>query len=296
MQNYSSVLILYSPTALKGKIGDFLPHIKERLHARYSVVDYLTGRSSEDMAVLAEKNASKYDIIVACGGDGTIHQIVNGVMRSEAKPLVGVLPFGTCNDVGHSLKIPTDVNKAIDCLLRLNTQEYDLMFDGTNYGVYAMAAGYLTDCSYSASSKVKKRVGRLAYVGYGIKSIFKFKEFPLTVVADKERIHGKFFYMMLMNGEYTGGFKLNAGECLNNGKIKLVMIKKKNPIASLFTFIKLFMFGIKSIRKSKCAVVKDVSSLEIQNHSNVAFTFDGEKLQFLKKKVTVASGLKFICK
>ena len=99
-----------------------------------------------------------------------------------------------------------------------------------------------------------------------------------------------------MNGEYTCGFKLNAGESLNNGKIKLVMIKKKNPIASLFTFIKLFMFGIKSIRKSKCAVVKDVSSLEIQNHSNVAFTFDGEKLQFLKKKVTVASGLKFICK
>jgi len=150
-----------------------------------------------------------------------------------------------------------------------------------------MAAGYLTDCSYATSSKVKKRIGRLAYVGYGIKSIFKFKALPMTVVADGERIHDKFVYCMLVNGESTGGFRVNKGEVLNNERVKLVMIKKRNFFASLFVFLRLFLFGIKNIRKSKLAIVRDVHNVEIENHSNTSFTFDGEKAKFLKKKVTI---------
>lgn len=295
MKQYSSILILYSPTAMKGKIGEFLPTIKQRLSVRYTTVDCMTGSSSEDMEYLAERNASKYDIIVACGGDGTLHQIVNGVVKSGEKPLVGLLPFGTCNDVARSLHIPFELNKAIDCLLRLNTTKYDLMNDGSNYGVYTIAAGYLTDCSYSASSKVKKRVGRLAYVGSGIRSIFKFKALPITVVADGERFHDKFVYFMLVNGESTGGFKVNKGEHLYNERVKLVMIKRKNFFGSLFVFLRLFMFGIKNIRKSKLAIVRDVHSVEIENHANTPFTFDGEKHKFLKKKINVDTLVTFIC-
>ncbi len=279
---------------MKGKIGDFLLIIKQRLSLRYSIVECMTGSSSQDMEDLAEKNATKFDIIVSCGGDGTLHQIVNGVIKSNARPLVGVLPFGTCNDVARTLKIPFDLNKSIDCLLRLNVTDYDIMNDGEQYGVYTIAAGYLTDCSYSASSKFKKKIGRLAYVGTGVKSFFKFKALPMTVIADGERIHGKFVYMMLVNGESTGGFRLNKGEELCNEHVKLVMIKKKNIFASWFVFLRLFMFGIKNIRKSKLAIVRDVHKVEIENHSNTPFTFDGEKIHFLKKKFIVDKHIKLI--
>ncbi len=280
---------------MKGKIGEFLPLLKQRLSVRYSTVDCITGSSSEDMEYLAEANASKYDIIVACGGDGTLHQIVNGVAKSGEHTLVGLLPFGTCNDVARSLHIPLDFNKAVDCLLRLNTTRYDLMFDGSDYIVYTMAAGYLTNCSYSASSKIKKKVGRLAYVGSGIRSIFKLKSLPITVVADGERFHDKFAYVMLVNGESTGGFKVNKGENLYNERVKLVMIRRKNLISSLFVFLRLFLFGIKNIRKSKYAVVRDVHNIEIENHSNTPFTLDGEKRKFLKKKINVDDNITFIC-
>ena len=90
---------------------------------------------------------------------------------------------------------------------------------------------------------------------------------------------------MAMNGESTGGFKLNKGEIINNGKVKLVMIKKSK--SSLFTFIKLFLFGIKSILKSKNAIVREVQRFEIENHANTPFTIDGEKAKFLKKKFEV---------
>ena len=94
--------------------------------------------------------------------------------------------------------------------------------------------------------------------------------------------------MMAINGDSTGGFKLNKGEIINNGKVKVVLIKRGRGISSLFTFIKLFLFGIKSIKRSKNAIIREVKHFQIENHSNAPFTIDGEKTRFLKKKEQVA--------
>ncbi len=269
---------------MKGKIDEHLPHIKQRLLLRYEKVDAMATpvEGAEDIAF---SFASKYDILVSCGGDGTLHEVINGVMKSGSQPIVAILPFGTCNDVARTFKIPFDLDKAIDCILRLNTTSYDVMFDEKDYITYALATGYLTKASYSASSKIKKRIGRLAYVFSGIRCMFQFDALPITITCDDERIHGKFIYLMAMNGESTGGFKLNKGEVINNGSVKLVLIKKAR--GCLFTFLKLFLFGIKSIRKSKNAIIREVKHFEIENHANTPFTLDGEKAKFLKKKIHV---------
>ena len=242
------------------------------------------------------KNAGKYDIIVSCGGDGTLHQVANGVLKSGHDTIVGVLPFGTCNDVARTLGIPTDLNLAIDCILRLNTTKYDVATDGSDYMIYSLAGGYLTGTSYEASSKSKRFFGKMAYVFNALKSLFKFKSFPMTFNINGERVHGKFKFFMMLNGESAGGFRLNKGEDLNNGKVKLILIKKSKFLGSLFSMLKLFLFGVKNIKKSKNIILRDVESVEIENHSNIPFTFDGEKFKFLRKKFVVNKTLNFIKK
>ena len=280
---------------MKGKIGEHLPYIKQRLLVRYKEVDAMATpkQGAEDLAF---NNAGKYDIIISCGGDGTLHEVINGVMKSGNQPIVAIFPFGTCNDVARSFKIPLNLDGAIDCVLRLNTTNYDVMFDGKNYITYTLATGYLTDASYSVSSNVKKKIGRFAYVCAGIKSAFHYKALPLTVTCDSERVHGKFIYLMAMNGESAGGFRLNKGEIINNGKVKIVLIKKSKGLSSLFTFIKLFLFGIHSIMKSKNAIVREVESFKIENHSNAPFTVDGEKDKFLKKEIHVQQVMQIVKK
>ena len=284
MKEVKSVLIIYNPFAKKGKIVDFLPYIKQRLLLRYEKVDAMA-TPKEGAEDIAQSFAGKYDIIVSCGGDGTLHETINGVMKSGFNPIIAIFPFGTCNDVARTFKIPFNIDKAIDCVLRLKTTSYDVMFDGTDYITYALATGYLTQASYVVPSKVKRKIGRFAYVIAGLKCLFKFDALPITITCDNERIHGKFVYAMAMNGESTGGFKLNKGEVINNGKVKVVLIKRGKWC--LFTFIKLFLFGIKSIMKSKNAVIREVEHFEIENHANAPFTADGEKLKFLKKKFQV---------
>ncbi len=287
MINCKSVLIIYNPNALKGKIDEELPKIKQRLLLRYSQVDSMAGQTENGAEEIALKYSSKYDIVIACGGDGTVHQVLNGVMKSGANPIIGVLPCGTCNDLARTLKIPFDLMQATDCILRLNTKKHDIMYDGKEYIAYTLANGYLTQTSYCASSELKKRVGRFAYVLSGIRMAFKFKEFPMTLTCDGERIHGKFTYMMLVNGESTGGFKINRGDHTHDGKVKLVLVKKGKCLGGLIAFAKMFLFGLHSVKKNKNVIIRDVQKVEIENHANEPFTLDGEKCKFLKRTITV---------
>ncbi len=280
MKDYQSVLIVYNPNALKGKISEYIPKIKQRLSLRFSVVDNMATPETGAEAI-AYKYATKYDIIVSCGGDGTFHEIANGVKKANADTVIAVLPFGTCNDVAHTLGIPKNLDKAIDCILRFNTAEYDLIYDGKDYITYTLAAGYLTNVSYTTSKAVKRKIGRLAYVLEGIKDLFTFRALPMTINYDGVKENGKYVYLMLMNSKYIGGFKVNPHEHLDNKKVKLVAIKK--GFWSLFTYIKMFLFGVNSIKKSKCAIVCDVSSITVENHANETFTMDGEMYRFLYK-------------
>ena len=296
MKNYSSILIIYNPSAMKGKINEFIPKIKQRLLLRFSQVDAMYSANTNGAENLAFKFASKYDVVVSCGGDGTLHEVVNGVMKSGANPVVGVLPCGTCNDVAMSLGIPKKLDKAIDCLLRMNTTNYDIMYDGKEFITYSIATGYLVKSTYSATEKSKQKFGRFAYFMSALKCLFKLESIPVTVTCDGTRYHNKIAYLMFLNGENAGGFKLNARADIGNGKVKFVMIKRTNAFLNFLTFIKMFMFGVKSIRKHKSVVIKDVQNFEIENHANASFILDGEKIKFLKKSVEVTPGITIIKK
>jgi len=296
VKNYSSILIIYNPSAMKGKINEHIPKIKQRLLLRFSQVDAMYSSDINGAENLAFKFASKYDVVVSCGGDGTLHEIVNGVMKSGANPVIGVLPCGTCNDVAMSLGIPKKLDKAIDCLLRMNTTNYDIMYDGKEYITYSVATGYLVKSTYSATEKSKQKFGRFAYFMSALKCLFKLDSIPVTVTCDGTRYHNKIAYLMFLNGENAGGFKLNEGADVGNGKVKFVMIKRTNAFLNFLTFIKMFMFGVKSIRKHKSVVIKDVQNFEIENHANASFILDGEKIKFLKKSVQVLEGLTIIKK
>jgi len=296
VKNYQSVLIIYNPNAMKGKVDEYIPKIKQRLLLRFIQVDAMSSPEINGAETLANKYAGKYDIIVSCGGDGTLHNVINGIMKSEFRPTVAILPFGTCNDIARTLKIPFDLDKAIDCILRLNTTNYDLMSDGNQYISYSLATGYLVKSTYSPTNKLKRRFGRFAYFLCALKCLFKFDSIPITLTLEGERIHTKVAYLMVINGESAGGFHLNKNEVVNNGKVKMVLIKKTNPFSNFVTFMKLFFFGIKSIIRSKNTVVRDVKHLEIENHSNVTFVLDGEKTKFLRKEIEVNSQIEIIKK
>ncbi len=290
-----SVLMLYNPTARKGKIANFLPYIESRLKTKYKIVDFLASKSAEDLKLQAKNNAGLYDLIIIAGGDGSIHLAINGIKESGYNPQVAFLPYGTVNDVCHTLRMPKNMRKAMDIILRGETIEYDTMKDNEKYYMYTLAGGMFVSTSFKTNRRMKNVFGKLAYYFTGIKEIFQMRSLPLTIEADGEKFHGKYILCMLLNSSSAAGYKVNKDRDIDDQLIDLILIeKKKHYFHSLFVLARMFLFGMKSIRKSKLVTIRKCKKIHIENHSYEPWTKDGEQEDFLKKDIEISSPLKVI--
>ena len=285
-----SLIVIYNPNARKGKIKQVMPYILSRLSTKFSPCEAVQTKSAEDMVDLARKNAEKYDYIVVAGGDGSIHNVVNGVKQSKGRPKLGFLPYGTVNDVCKTLNIPRKLDKAIDVILRGQTIKYDIMQENGNYMIYTFAGGMFVSTSFQTSTGMKRVLGKLAYFITGAKQLFSMRTLPLTVEIDGERHHGRYIIAMVLNSASAAGFKINKERDIDDGLIDVVLIEKKRSfLVALITLVKMFLFGLKSIKKQKNVVVQKCKIVKIQNHSNEPFTQDGEEARFLTKEINISS-------
>jgi diacylglycerol kinase (ATP) len=284
-----SVIVIYNPNARKGKIKDVMPYIQQRLATKFKPCDTVQTKSAEDMIELARKNAEKYDCIVVAGGDGSIHNVINGVKQSKGRPTLGFLPYGTVNDVCRTLNVPKDLDKAIDVILRGETIKYDIMQEGDNYMIYTFAGGMFVSTSFKTGTGMKRVLGKIAYFLTGAKQLFSMRTLPLTVTIDGERHHGRYIMMMVLNSTSAAGFKINKERDIDDGLIDVILVeKKKSYIKALFTLLRMFLFGLDNVRKCKNVVIKKCKTVKVENHSNESFTQDGEEAGFLTKEISIA--------
>ena len=252
-----SVLVLYNPTARKGKIAKFLPYIETRLKTKYKIVDFVASKSSEDLKAQAKNNAGLYDLIIIAGGDGSLHLAVNGIKESGHNPTLAFLPYGTVNDVCRTLRMPRNMRKAMDIILRGETIKYDTMKDKEKYYIYTLAGGMFVSTSFKTNRKLKNIFGKLAYYFTGAKEIFSMRSLPLTVVADNERFHGRYILCMVLNSSSAAGYRINKDKDINDQLVDLILVeKKRNYLHSLIVLARMFLFGIKNIRKSRLVTIR----------------------------------------
>ena len=285
-----SLLVIYNPNARKGKIKEVMPYILERLSTKFKPCEAVQSKSAEDMIDLARKNSEKYNCIVVAGGDGSIHNVINGVKQGKGRPTLGFLPYGTVNDVCRTLNIKKDLDKAIDVILRGETIKYDIMQEDNNYMIYTLAGGMFVSTSFKTSTGMKRVLGKLAYFITGAKQLFSMRTLPLTVTIDGERHHGRYIMAMVLNSRSAAGFRINKERDIDDGLMDVILVEKKRSyVKALFTLLKMFLFGLNSVRKHKNVVIQKCKTVKIENHSNEPFTQDGEEADFLTKEIKMSS-------
>ncbi|MFQ6724345.1 MAG: diacylglycerol/lipid kinase family protein, partial [Clostridia bacterium] len=150
--------------------------------------------------------------------------------------------------------------------------------------------GMFVSTSFQTSTGMKKVLGKLAYFITGAKQLFSMRTLPLTITIDGERYHGRYIMAMVLNSRSAAGFRINKERDIDDGLMDVILIEKKRSyIKALFTLLKLFLFGINSVRKQKNVVIQKCKNVKIENHSNEPFTQDGEEAEFLTKEIKMAS-------
>ena len=208
--------VILNPASGRGRGKKLLPTLERLLHASNLDFNLLLTERPWHAAELAETAARQgADVLIAAGGDGTVNEIINGLMRARLdgfnKTALGVLSIGTGNDFAASLDLPVKLAESVQAITRNTRRLVDVgLLKGCNFpdsryfgncvGIGFDAAGGIL------AEKITWASGLLAYLIAALQNIFIYYKAPtLKIQLDSESIHMPSLLVSIMNGKRIGG-------------------------------------------------------------------------------------------
>ena len=188
---------------------------------------FTSGRG--DATRLAREHAAEHDMVACIGGDGTLSEVLAGLMQISDPPPVGYFPMGTANDVATTLGLPkNDTIGAARAILKGTPHPFDVGgFGDHDYFAYIAAFGAFTEVSYATPQDQKKVLGHLAYVLQGAASLGKIERIPTHIEYDDGVFDGELVYGSMSNSTSVAGIVRLRDEMvsLGDGMSELVLVK-----------------------------------------------------------------------
>lgn len=214
------MLLVVNPVSGKKLAKQYMMRMINRFdQAGYNVTACCT-QINKNAYDIVKNRGREFDIVVCCGGDGTLKETVCGIMELGLDIPVGYLPMGSTNDFAHSMNIPTDVFEAVEAIINGEPKPVDIGQFGNENFIYVAGFGNFTAISYSANQKLKNVLGKNAYYLQAVKEFFRMKPFHARVEADGEFFEGDYFYGEASNSYSIAGMPVlhNMGVEFDDGK------------------------------------------------------------------------------
>ena len=227
------LLFIFNPKAGKGKIKTHLLSIIDIFNKNgYEVIAHAT-QASRDAYEKALQYADQVDLIVCSGGDGTLDEVVTGIMEKGSDVPVGYIPAGSTNDFANSLFMPRQPVKAALNIMEEQLYNCDIGRFNRQTFAYVAAFGLFTDVSYQTDQNMKNILGHAAYLLEGVKRLFDIKSYHIRLKTDELVDEDDYIYGMVTNSRSVGGFKNLTGKNvdMNDGLFEVTLVKMpKNPL------------------------------------------------------------------
>lgn len=271
------MMLLINPVAGRTALSSQLISVIDTFVKAGYEVNTVTTQNVEHLEQCAIDSRGKYDLLVCCGGDGTLNLTAGALCRIDRaeRPLLGYIPCGTTNDFATSRGIPSDPTDAAKCIAEGNVHSIDVGFFGEKNYVYVAAFGVFADVSYATPRQMKKNIGHAAYVLEGIKSLGNIKDYHIKFKIGREEIEGDFVYGMLTNTTRIGGFELPiiSDFTMDDGLIDITLIKKPKNVETSTQLIN----SLLTQRPDGEAVMQfRASKIEYEADKEIPWTLDGE--------------------
>jgi diacylglycerol kinase (ATP) len=229
-------------------------------------------------------------IIIAVGGDGTLHEVINGIVI-EKNVIIGFIPGGSGNDFSRGFLIPSDPEEALKVILDLLKDDPSLvdvgkilMNDQTiHYFINNMGVGFDAVISYEVNQSTMKgllnklSLGRLVYVYFLLKKLFTYKTTPINLSIDGEmHIFEQTWFVTVSNQPYYGGgMKIAPGAVPDDGLFDITVVHQLARWKLLLVFISVFWGKHIHFKEVKTYTGKVVS---IQSPTALFVHADGEHI------------------
>lgn len=269
------MLFLINPRAGKAQIKNHLLAVTDIfVKAGYEVTVYITQCKGDAQRVVAERE-NVYDMLVCSGGDGTLDEVVTGMVKSRHSVPIGYIPAGSTNDFANSLKIPKNMQKAAQVVVNGDAFQCDIGAFNRDVFVYVAAFGMFTDVSYGTEQEMKNMLGHMAYILEGMKRLAAVKSYKMRFLYEDTVIEGDFLFGMVTNSVSVGGFKRITGKNveLDDGELEVTLVRRPSNMADLNRLIASL---VDRSMENELIYWFKTAKLQVESEENVAWTLDGE--------------------
>jgi diacylglycerol kinase (ATP) len=267
--------LIYNPTSGRELIKRHLPEILVKLErAGYEASCHATTGAGDAIEAARIAVERQYDTVIVAGGDGTIHEVVNGLAEQEFRPKLGIIPAGTTNDFARALQIPRDVGNAVDIITKGDLIPVDIGRINEKYFINIAGGGRITELTYEVPSKLKTMLGQLAYYLKGMEMIPSIKASNVRIEYDGKLFEGEAMLFLVGLTNSIGGFeKLAPDSSINDGLFSLLILKKIN----LAEFIRISTLAIRGEHVNDPNVIyTQANRIKVYSNETVQVNLDGE--------------------
>ncbi|MGN1401982.1 MAG: diacylglycerol/lipid kinase family protein [Bacillus sp. (in: firmicutes)] len=197
------------------------PHIRQ--------LTLMPTQSPNEAERICRELGEEVDVVFILGGDGTVHEAINGLACLEKRPLVGLLPGGTCNDFSRELGLDQNIRTAAEELVRGQIKHVDIGIANDRYFLNFWGIGLIADTSKNINDNQKEAFGKVSYFLSTIKTIQTAESFPYRLEYDGKVLEDEAVLLIVFNGNYLGTVSLPfKGISSNDGLLDIIIVKNSS--------------------------------------------------------------------
>ena len=223
------ILLVYNPVSGHAAFKNQLDAVIEKFQQRGIFLSVYRTRADDNSSFAECVKLSGAQGIIAAGGDGTLHAVINWLKKNSLDLPVGVIGSGTSNDFAAHLKL--DADNYFDVIAAGKTRPVDLgLVNGDEFFINVASAGVLTSIAHEVDARMKNFFGKSAYYLRGLGEIKNFKPVTFDIVADGKSFSIEAFLFLVLNSPSVAGFKkISSAAQIDDGKLNLLALKKSSP-------------------------------------------------------------------
>ncbi|WP_284141748.1 MULTISPECIES: YegS/Rv2252/BmrU family lipid kinase [unclassified Virgibacillus] len=283
---WKEALFLFHSKAGNARLDEQLAAVLPSLVQAFDVFNTRKTTTIDELRLVCLQEAKQVDVLIVFGGDGTLHEVVNVMVPLQVRPVIMVLPGGTCNDFSRTLNVPQRLEEAVGNLEQAEITSVDIGKAGEQYFLNFWGIGLVAETSMNINEAEKDHLGVLSYFLSTLRTLSQTAQFEYTIEVDGEQLSGEAVLVMVFNGKYIGTRELPLTAISpSDGKLDLLILKSSN----LAAFRELLMMN----RSDR--VLEDVrhvehlqaSSIHIKTNTGKKVDMDGEIYSETPAQITV---------
>lgn len=227
--NYNKVLFIYNGNAGNKEINQMLtvclPALAEKVD---SLLVYKSLRPMHAKE-LCEKYGEKVDLVIVLGGDGTVHECINGLAGLRNKPTFAILPGGTCNDFTRSLTLSQNLQEAVEEIIQGKEESVDVIQVNDGYFLNFWGLGLIAETANNIDKDEKNKFGRASYFMSALRTIQNQDPIETVINLDGREMKEEIVMLLVANGHYIGTKRIPFSSVKwNDGLLDLFIIRNAN--------------------------------------------------------------------